>query len=37
MRLPTCRSTIEAHGDRIGADNESALGGGRFYFDLSAG
>jgi signal transduction histidine kinase len=34
MGLPISRSIIEAHGGRIRADNESALGGGRFIFSL---
>jgi signal transduction histidine kinase len=34
MGLRICRSVIEAHGGRIAADNESALGGARFFFTL---
>ena len=34
MGLPISRSIIEAHGGRIRADNESALGGGRFIFTM---
>ena len=34
MGLRICRSVIEAHGGRIGADNESSLGGARFYFTV---
>ena len=34
MGLRICRSVIEAHGGRIGADNESSGGGARFYFTL---
>jgi PAS domain S-box-containing protein len=34
MGLRICRSVIEAHGGRIGADNESSLGGARFFFTL---
>jgi PAS domain S-box-containing protein len=34
MGLRICRSVIEAHGGRIGADNESTQGGARFYFTL---
>jgi signal transduction histidine kinase len=36
MGLPICRSIIEAHGGRIKADNDSAHGGARFYFELPA-
>jgi predicted ATPase/signal transduction histidine kinase len=36
MGLPICRSIIEAHGGRIEADNDSAHGGARFYFELPA-
>jgi signal transduction histidine kinase len=34
MGLRICRSVIEAHGGRIGADNGSSGGGARFYFTL---
>jgi signal transduction histidine kinase len=34
MGLPISRSIIEAHGGRIRADNDSALGGARFRFEL---
>jgi PAS domain S-box-containing protein len=34
MGLRICRSVIEAHGGSITADNESSLGGARFYFTL---
>ena len=34
MGLRICRSVIEAHGGRTAADNESPLGGARFYFTL---
>jgi C4-dicarboxylate-specific signal transduction histidine kinase len=34
MGLRICRSVIEAHGGRIVADNNSALGGTRFSFTL---
>jgi PAS domain S-box-containing protein len=34
MGLGICRSVVEAHGGRIAADNESALGGARFFFTL---
>jgi PAS domain S-box-containing protein len=34
MGLRICRSVVEAHGGRIAADNESALGGARFFFTL---
>jgi signal transduction histidine kinase len=34
MGLRICRSVIEAHGGRIGADNESSGGGARFHFTL---
>jgi PAS domain S-box-containing protein len=34
MGLRICRSVIEAHGGRIVADNNSALGGARFLFTL---
>jgi signal transduction histidine kinase len=34
LGLAICRSIVEAHGGRIRADNNSALGGARFSFDL---
>jgi C4-dicarboxylate-specific signal transduction histidine kinase len=34
MGLPICRSIIEAHGGRIGADCNGANGGARFWFTL---
>jgi signal transduction histidine kinase len=34
LGLPIARSIIEAHGGRIRADNESALGGARFVVEL---
>lgn len=34
MGLPICRSIIEAHGGRITANNDSAVGGARFSFML---
>ena len=34
LGLPIAQSIIEAHNGRIRADNESALGGARFVFDL---
>ena len=34
LGLAICRSIVEAHGGRIHADNNSALGGARFSFDL---
>jgi PAS domain S-box-containing protein len=36
MGLPISRSIIDAHGGRIRADNDSALGGARFSFELPA-
>jgi signal transduction histidine kinase len=36
MGLPISQSIIEAHGGWIAADNESALGGARFSFNLPA-
>jgi signal transduction histidine kinase len=36
LGLRICRSVIEGHGGRIGADNESSHGGARFYFTLPA-
>ena len=36
MGLPISRSIIEAHGGRIRVENNSALGGARFSFDLPA-
>jgi signal transduction histidine kinase len=36
LGLAISRSIIEAHGGRIGADNESAHGGARFSFTLPA-
>jgi PAS domain S-box-containing protein len=35
MGLPICRSIIEAHGGRIGAEGKGAEGGARFWFTLS--
>jgi K+-sensing histidine kinase KdpD len=32
--LAICQSIVEAHGGRIRASNNSALGGARFSFDL---
>ena len=34
LGLAICRSIVESHGGRIRADNNSALGGARFSFDL---
>jgi signal transduction histidine kinase len=34
LGLPIAQSIIEAHNGRIRADNNSALGGARFMFDL---
>jgi len=34
LGLPIARSIVEAHNGRIRADNESALGGARFIFEL---
>jgi signal transduction histidine kinase/DNA-binding transcriptional MerR regulator len=34
LGLAICRSIVEAHGGSIRADNDSALGGARFTFDL---
>jgi signal transduction histidine kinase len=34
MRLAICQSIVEAHGGRIRASNDSALGGAHFSFDL---
>jgi C4-dicarboxylate-specific signal transduction histidine kinase len=34
LGLAICRHIVEAHGGRIRADNNSALGGARFSFDL---
>jgi C4-dicarboxylate-specific signal transduction histidine kinase len=36
LGLPIAQSIIEAHNGRIRADNESALGGARFVFELPA-
>jgi C4-dicarboxylate-specific signal transduction histidine kinase len=36
LGLAICRSIVETHGGRIRADNNSALGGARFSFDLLA-
>jgi PAS domain S-box-containing protein len=36
MGLPISRSIIEAHGGQIRAENNSALGGARFIFELPA-
>jgi hypothetical protein len=37
LGLPIARSIIEAHNGRIRADNESTLGGARFFFELPVG
>jgi K+-sensing histidine kinase KdpD len=34
MGLAICQSIVEAHGGSIRANNNSALGGARFSFDL---
>ncbi|SCB09814.1 Histidine kinase-, DNA gyrase B-, and HSP90-like ATPase [Bradyrhizobium shewense] len=34
MGLPICRSIVEAHGGRIGADSHGSEGGARFWFTL---
>jgi PAS domain S-box-containing protein len=36
MGLPISRSIVDAHGGQIRADNDSALGGARFSFELPA-
>jgi len=37
LGLPIAQSIIETHNGRIRADNESALGGARFVFELPVG
>jgi C4-dicarboxylate-specific signal transduction histidine kinase len=34
MGLAICRTIVESHGGSIGADNDSSLGGARFFFTL---
>jgi len=34
MGLPICRSIVEAHGGRIGAEGHGTIGGARFWFTL---